>query len=100
MIDNLSIALKAFPILMLTSFSVDEILQPRNVNWFTNLGGLLLNFGDGFMLFETQELSFICIHIEANASRCLFQTIPSLDINNFSVGLSVIEGEFQAAGSF
>ena len=34
---NLSIADNAFPMRMLISLSVDEILQPRYVNYFTNI---------------------------------------------------------------
>ena len=38
MVDNLSVL--AFPMHMLTSLSVDEILLLRYMNWFTNLRGL------------------------------------------------------------
>ena len=41
MIDNLSIAVYAFPRCMLTSFSVDEILLPWYVNLSTYFRGLL-----------------------------------------------------------
>ena len=43
MINNLSTAVHAFPICMLTALSVDKILLPKYVNKSTNLGGLLLN---------------------------------------------------------
>ena len=42
MIDNLSIAFHDFVRRMLTSFSVDEILQPKHVNRFTNFTDLPL----------------------------------------------------------
>ena len=35
MMDNLSMAVFVFPIRMLTSFSVDEILLSRYINWST-----------------------------------------------------------------
>ena len=41
-IDNLSIAFKAFARNMLISLSVNEMLLPRYVNWSTNFRGLLL----------------------------------------------------------
>ena len=43
MVDNLSIAVYALFIHTLTLISVDEILLPRDVHWFTNFGGLPAN---------------------------------------------------------
>ena len=40
MVNNLSMAVYAFTWHMLTSFSVDEILLPKYVNWSTNFRGL------------------------------------------------------------
>ena len=40
-VNNLSIAVHAFPVHKLTSLSVDEILLPRYVNWSTYFKGLL-----------------------------------------------------------
>ena len=42
MVDNLSIAVYAFPMRSLASLSVDEILLLRYVNWSTNFRGLPL----------------------------------------------------------
>ena len=39
MISNLSIAVHTFPMHMLASLSVDEILLPKYVNWSTNFRG-------------------------------------------------------------
>ena len=39
MIDKVSIAVHAFPMRVLTSFLVDEILLPWYVNWSTNFKG-------------------------------------------------------------
>ena len=72
MIDNLSIGVHAFALHMLTSFSVDEILLPRYVNWSINFKGLPLN-GGGFFLFKTHELCFICVYVAVNAIYCLLQ---------------------------
>ena len=43
MIDNLLKAFHAFSRFMLTSISVDELLLPRHINWFTNFRSLLLD---------------------------------------------------------
>ncbi len=43
MVVNLSIADHAFPMLLLTSLSVDEILLPRYMNFSTNFRGLSFN---------------------------------------------------------
>ena len=40
MIDNLLVAAHAFPMCMVTLFSVDEILLPRYSNWSTNSSDL------------------------------------------------------------
>ena len=41
MVDNLSMAVHAIPMGMLTSLSVDEILLPSYVKWSTNFRGYL-----------------------------------------------------------
>ena len=56
-INNLSIVVHTFARHMLTLLSVNEIVLPRYMSSF---------------LFETQELYFICIHIEANVSCSTF----------------------------
>ena len=43
MIDNLSIAVQVLPMRLLTSLSVDEILLPAYMNWFTNFCSLPIN---------------------------------------------------------
>ena len=43
MLDNLSIAAHDFPMRILTSLSVDEILLSRYRNWFTNFRDLPIN---------------------------------------------------------
>ena len=43
MIDILLIGVHAFPIRILKSLSVDEILLPRYVNWSANFKGLSFN---------------------------------------------------------
>ena len=39
-VDNLFIAVEAFPMSMLVFLSVDEILLSRYVKWFTNFKGM------------------------------------------------------------
>ena len=56
MIDNLSIAVLTFPMLMFSSLSVDEILQPRYMNWSTSFRRLPFSCGNGSFLFKTHEL--------------------------------------------
>ena len=69
-IDNLSIPFHDFARCMLKSLSVDKMLLARYVNWSTNFRGLPLRVEmDPFSL--KHVLSFICIHIKANASSCL-----------------------------
>ena len=43
MVNNQSIAVHAFPMHILTSLSVDEILVPRYINWSTYFRGLPFN---------------------------------------------------------
>ena len=43
MVDNLLIAVHVFPMHMLKSLSVDEILLPKYVNGSTDFKGLLFN---------------------------------------------------------
>ena len=42
-VDNPSITVSTFTMRKLTSFSVDEILLLRYMNWFTDFKGLLFN---------------------------------------------------------
>ena len=71
MTDYLSIAVHAFAMRMLKTLSVDEILLSRFVNWSTNFRGLPLKVVYGTILFK-YEFCFIWVHLEANASCCLF----------------------------
>ena len=71
-IDNRSIAVHVFPLQMLTSLSVDEMLLPSYVNWFTSFRGL--PFYDT-ILFKTLKLCFILIHVEVTNSCCLLQAM-------------------------
>ena len=64
MIDNLLIAVDAFPINMLTSLSVNDILLLRYVNWCINFRGLSFNVEMAHIIY------FIWIWIKANASCC------------------------------
>ena len=70
MIDNQSIVFRAFARRMLTSFSVDEIMLLRYVNWSINIKGLRLD-QDSTCVLNKMMLCLNCIHIEANASCCL-----------------------------
>ena len=74
MIDNLLIAVHAFPMHMFTLLSVDEIMLMRYVNCSTNFRGLPLS-GDGSFLFKIHELCLICFHIGANAAHCLLRAM-------------------------
>ena len=58
-LDNLSAGVHAFTICMLTWLSVEEILLPRLVNWFTNFRGLLLKVEMAFSCLK-HEFCFIC----------------------------------------
>ena len=71
-IDNLSIAVTNFARCMLTSFSVDEILLLRYVNWSTNFKSLPHEMKIALPCLK-QVPRFICLHVETNASRCLLQ---------------------------
>ena len=68
MIDNLSIVINAFARGILISFSVDEMLLPRYVNFSTN-------FREPSFLIKTHIFHFVCIHMEANTTYCLLQTM-------------------------
>ena len=68
-LDNLSVEVHAFPMRMLISFSVDEILQLRYVNWFTNFRGLPLEVEKAPPYLKHNGLCFICVHTKAIASR-------------------------------
>ena len=57
LVNNLFIAVHFFPMHMLTSLFVDEILLLRYMNWSTNSRGLPFNV--------------LSVHVEANASCCL-----------------------------
>ena len=65
MIDNLSIAVHPFPMRILTSLSIDEILLPRYVNWSTNIRCLALKVEMAPSCLSTWTC-FICLHIEFN----------------------------------
>ena len=56
---------------MLTSLSIDEMLLPIYMNWFTNFRDLSLRMEMALFLFKTHVLCFIGIYIEGNASSCL-----------------------------
>ena len=66
MIDNLSIVVCAFPMHILTSLSVDEILVSKYVNQCTNFRGLPLKV-------EMAPSYFKFIHVKANAFCCFLQ---------------------------
>ena len=77
MIDSLLIAVQVFSRSKLISLSLDEILLPRYVNWFTYFRGIPFRAKIAPFLFKTRELRFIRIPIEVNASRCLLYVIQS-----------------------
>ena len=63
----MSLPVHALPLHMLTSFSVDKILLPKYMNWFTNFRGIWKE--DGTILIKTHEFRSIWVH----ASYCLLQ---------------------------
>ena len=63
----------AFPMSILTLLLVDEILLPRYVNYFTDFRSLTFNVAPSSL--KKHDLYFIWVHIEANASCCLFQAM-------------------------
>ena len=70
-----SITLHDFPMHMLTSLFIDEILLPSYVNLFINFRGF--SFREKMISsLNKHELSFIYIHIETNMSCCLLQIMP------------------------
>ena len=71
-IDNLSIAVYALPMYILTLLSVDGILLPRYVNWSTNFRGLPFYVE---MAPSWHEFYFMWVHAEANISCCSLQAM-------------------------
>ena len=70
MVDNQLIAIQAFPIRMLTSLSVNEILLPSYVKWYTNSRSLFnVEMAPSSLKHINSVLS------ENNASCCLFLAI-------------------------
>ena len=65
MLVNLPLAVNALSMSTLTLLSVDEILQPKYLNWSTNFIVELTSF--------LLKLCFIWIYVETNASCCLLQ---------------------------
>ena len=83
--DNLSIALCAIPLDLLTSLFVDGLLLSRHVKLFTNFRAIEFVYDSN--LFKTYEFCLICICGEANASCCLCYIIKKwfFNINHFSL---------------
>ena len=75
MIDSLSIRVHTFPMCEWTSLSEDEILLPRFQKWSINFSGLPLKVEMAPSRLKHMKSFFICVHIEANASCCLFQAV-------------------------
>ena len=73
MINNLSIAIHAFPMYILTLLSVDEILLPRYVNWS-------INFKD---LQSSVEMASFCLkhstlfYLSSRTGQCLLPSAPA-----------------------
>ena len=58
-----------------TWFAVDGTLQPRG-GWISQLiSKVAIKCGNGSIWFKTHTLRFIWVHLETNASCCLFQTM-------------------------
>ncbi len=72
MINCLSVAVHAFCMCIWTSFSVDETLPPRYMNWTTNFSRLPFN-EEMAPFYLKYELSFIRVHDETNVSYCLIE---------------------------
>ena len=87
MIDNQSITVHAFARYMLISLSVDEILLPRYVNLSTNFRDLPINVQITPSCLKHWN-SFICVHVEANASYSLLQSMQLV----WFYGISTIVG--------
>ena len=73
MTPNLSIAVYAFPVPILTLFSVNETLLPRYVGTCLLILRFAILCGDCSILIETHELCFNRVHVKVNASCCLLQ---------------------------
>ena len=70
MVVNLSIAAHTLLIRMLTSLSVDEILLPWYVNWFTNFKGLSFNLFLSTMPLNQLMADLVCFHcLTCNVSQ-------------------------------
>ena len=74
-IDNLLIAVHTFSMRMLPSFSVDEILLLRYVNWSSNFRGLPLKVKMALSWLNHMNFLKIWVYIEANAFCYLLQAM-------------------------
>ena len=84
-IDNLWIAFHAFARCMLTSFSVDEMLLPRYVNWSTNFRGLL----------HRVEMASSCLkHMNSVLFTFMLHLMPLTAFSRLCSGDSVWVGVF------
>ena len=75
MIDRLSTAVHTFSRHILISLSVDETQLMRYVNLPTNFGELSIWSLDGSFSFKAHVLSFVSVHMKADASNCLLQAM-------------------------
>ena len=69
-IDNLSIAFYAFAMHMLTSPSVDKMLQPRYVNY-----SIILPLSVEMALSYLKHMNFLLLAFTESASCCLVQVM-------------------------
>ena len=74
MVDHLSIAVYVFPIRMLISFSVDEMLLSMYVKWPINFRVLSINVLMAPSCLK-HEIRFIWVHVEAKDTCCSLQAI-------------------------
>ena len=77
LVNNLSIAVPALPMLMLTSILVNKIMLPRYIKWSTHFKGLPFN-EEMEPSWLKHELCLIKIRSETNVSCCLLQTIQHI----------------------
>ena len=75
MINNLSIAIHAFAMHILMSFSVGETRLPRYVYLSNNFREPPFKVEMSSFVIKRQVLRFVSIHIETNAICCLLQTM-------------------------
>ena len=85
MIDNLSIALRAFASRLLMSFSVDETLLPRFLNLSTNFREL-----PNRVEIKTHVLDFVSIDAGTKATCCLLQTMQQ----GFGLGRCICKNHY------